>query len=257
MHLISIAGIRNFLNKIISPITRRLDLDDIDRYWNYPRTGNTYLESYHYSRKLTESTDDLAKQFRFHSLMQAVEHIISKKIKGDIVECGCWRGHSAHMIASQLKNSMWNGNFFIFDSFNGGLSDKCSIDRAQQGNTSFKKTLEQKKLFASDKDKVAQILAPFNFVSLHMGWIPEVFSQVQNINSRRYALVHIDVDLYEPTLSALRQFGPNMVKGGIIVVDDYGSSHFPGATTAVNEYIDENPPALSIEGQTGGILLIY
>lgn len=249
--------LRLLFEAVTAPISKRLNLDEIDRYWNYPRSGNAYLESYQNSRSLTDSTDDLAKQMRFHTLMQAVDQIISRQIGGDIVECGCWRGHSTHMIASRLAQASWAGHFFVFDSFGGGLSDKCAVDRAQRGDTSPQQTLEQKRLFASDMDKVAAVLSPFQFVSLHMGWIPEVFSQVSDLEARRFALVHIDVDLYEPTLATLRKFGPKLAKGGIIVVDDYASSHFPGATTAVDEYILEHPPTLSIEGHAGGILLLY
>lgn len=257
MPLAALTRLRQLFKTVTAPIASRLNLDEIDRYWNYPRSGNTYLESYHDARRISGSTDDLAKQLRFYTLMQAVEQILSRQVPGDVVECGCWRGHSTHMIASRLEKSAWPGRFLVFDSFAGGLSDKCAIDRTQQGNTSSKQTLEQKNLFASDKDKVADVLSPFPFVELQMGWIPEVFAQVPDLLTRRFALVHVDVDLYEPTLATLRLFAPRMAKGGIIVVDDYASSHFPGATVAVDAYIKEHQPVLSIAGQTGGMLLLY
>jgi len=48
--------------------------------------------------------------------------------------------------------------------------------------------------------------------------------------------VHIDVDLYQPTLAALEYFYPRLAAGGIIVCDDYGSLSFPGAYKAVEEF---------------------
>lgn len=249
--------VRFMFNKMTGRIDSRLHLDDIERYWNYPRKGDAYLEAYQNSRRLSGSTDDLAKQMRFHTLMQAVNRVATGQVKGDVVECGCWRGHSSHMIANALAHNGWTGRFLIFDSFEGGLSEKSTQDRAQLGDTSPEETLRQKRLFASDQDAVATLLSPFNFVELHKGWIPDIFPRVTDLEARRFALVHLDVDLYDPTLASLRFFAPRMNKGGIIVVDDYASTHFPGATTAVDEFIAEYPPELSLVGQTGGILLLY
>lgn len=199
-----LSRLRFLFNKAAGRIDSKLNLDDIDRYWNYPRTGDAYLEAYHRSRHLTASTDDLAKQMRFHTLMQAVQHVANGQVTGDIVECGCWRGHSSHMIASALAASAWSGRFLIFDSFEGGLSDKTAQDRMQQGDTSPEETLRQKLLFSSNQEAVANVLRPFDFVELHKGWIPEVFGQAADLASRRFALAHIDVDLYAPILASLR-----------------------------------------------------
>lgn len=252
-----LARVRFIFNKALGRIDSRLNLDEIERYWNYPRSGNAFLEAYQHSRHLTASTDDLAKQLRFHTLMQVVRRVASGRVVGDVVECGCWRGHSSHMIASVLSEADWTGRFLIFDSFEGGLSEKVVQDRALLGDTGAEETLRQKRLFASDQEAVAAVLSPFAFVELHKGWIPQVFTQVQGLDSRRFALVHLDVDLYAPTLESLRFFVPRMSKGGVVVVDDYASTHFPGATAAVDEFIAEHPPELVVEGQIGGILLFY
>jgi hypothetical protein len=45
----------------------------------------------------------------------------------------------------------------------------------------------------------------------------------------RVALLNLDVDLYAPTRVALECFGPRMVQGGIIVLDEYGSTHSVGS----------------------------
>jgi O-methyltransferase len=252
-----LARMRFVLNKAVGRIDSRLNLDEINRYWNYPRTGDAYLEAYQHSRRLTGSTDDLAKQMRFYTLMQAVGRVASGRVTGDVVECGCWRGHSSHMIARALSASDWAGRLLIFDSFEGGLSDKDAQDRAQLGDTDPEATLRQKLLFASSQEAVAAVHSPFEFVELHKGWIPEVFAQVEGLEARRFALVHLDVDLYAPTLASLRFFAPRMSKGGLIVVDDYASNYFPGATSAVDEFIAEHPPELALEGHAGGIVLLY
>jgi hypothetical protein len=222
------------------------------RYYN---RGDPYLDLYETARSATGSEDNFAKQCRFFTLYQAALHILKKSIRGDVVECGCWHGHSTYMVASLLQVHSFAGRFLVFDSFEGGLSDKTAQDRVAAGNTDSDATARQKQFFASSYDEVSDALSQFQFVSLHRGWIPQVF-RASDASKRRFALAHIDVDLYAPTHDSLSYFLPRMVPGGIIVVDDYGYSNFPGATTAVNEVLTKSTISLFIVGHIGGCLIV-
>jgi len=48
------------------------------------------------------------------------------------------------------------------------------------------------------------------------------------------------MDIYEPTAFALSFFNKRMVKGGIIVIDDYGFLTCPGIKRAVDEFCITN-----------------
>lgn len=50
----------------------------------------------------------------------------------------------------------------------------------------------------------------------------------------KISLLHIDVDLYEPTKHVLEQLYDKVTKGGIIIFDDYGA--FAGANKAVDDF---------------------
>jgi O-methyltransferase len=52
-----------------------------------------------------------------------------------------------------------------------------------------------------------ETLAPFK-AEVRKGWIPDVFSAAE---AETFCFVHIDVDLYEPTLESMRFFYPRMV----------------------------------------------
>ena len=54
----------------------------------------------------------------------------------------------------------------------------------------------------------------------------------------KISLLHIDVDLYEPTKHILERLYDKVAKGGIIIFDDYGS--FAGANKAVDDFFDNN-----------------
>jgi hypothetical protein len=52
------------------------------------------------------------------------------------------------------------------------------------------------------------------------------------------ALLHLDVDIYEPTKYILENCYERVVRGGLIIIDDYNSVE--GATRAVNEFINKH-----------------
>ncbi len=64
-----------------------------------------------------------------------------------------------------------------------------------------------------------------------MKTIPEYVKKHPNM---KISLLNLDVDLYEPTKVILENLFPKIVKGGIIILDDYNI--FPGETKAVKEY---------------------
>ena len=57
---------------------------------------------------------------------------------------------------------------------------------------------------------------------------------------QKYRMIHIDVDLYRPTLDCLEYFGPRLELGGIIVLDDYGSPKCPGIKKALDLFLEGN-----------------
>jgi O-methyltransferase len=93
----------------------------------------------------------------------------------------------------------------------------------------------------------AELLSVFDFCQLTQGWIPDCLTPAE---SHRFRLVHIDVDLRQPTWDSLAFFYPRMVPGGVIVLDDHGFADCPGARSAAIEFFADKPEAL-IELATG------
>ena len=57
------------------------------------------------------------------------------------------------------------------------------------------------------------------------------------MHGRKFALIHIDLDLYEPTRNALEFGWEKLSDGGSLICDDYGFITCPGATRAVDEFL--------------------
>lgn len=163
-------------------------------------------------------------------------------LPGAVAECGCYVGVSAWFMASLLDGR----DLYLFDSFEG-LSEPSAQDRAPHGLpqwTAGDMTASEQALRAN--------LSAFEGIHVLKGWIPDRFGEVAD---QQFRLVHVDVDLYQPTLDSLAFFYPRLVAGGIIAMDDYGFANCPGAFQAANEFMRDKPEKI-IHLPTGQGLII-
>lgn len=200
-----------------------------------------------------EWSDNFYKQCRYYSLSQVANFAAQKFPRLDVAECGVWKGHSAYMLSKIFSDHKFSGTFHIFDSFEGGLSDKVEQDKNLLREMSGGEVKIEKEIFSSQQSQVASVLSSFSFIKLYAGWIPERFEEV---SGEKFSFVHIDVDLYQPTLDSLDFFWQRLTKGGFVVVDDYGSSQFPGASVAVDEFLDKNKPSFFYKVPMGACFII-
>ena len=96
-------------------------------------------------------------------------------------------------------------------------------------------------------------LALFPFISFYKGWVPERFPEVAD---RVFSLVHMDVDLYEPTLQAIEFFWPRLSPRGAMLFDDHGLAGFPGTRAAVEEALGRRDDAIVVPAYTGGSVVL-
>jgi hypothetical protein len=156
-----------------------------------------------------------------NSLLSLVEHL-----PGDTAECGVYHGATSDLICKKFQHQQ--KIHYAFDSFEG-LSQPLGMDGSYWHTGDLK----------ASEDIARKNLAPYQEkVKFYKGWIPERFAEVV---SNVFCFIHIDVDLYEPTLESLKFFYPKLVSGGIILCDDYGFSTCPGAKLAFDEYMSDKP----------------
>lgn len=181
----------------------------------------------------------IKRRARFYNLIHLLESV--GEIDGAVVECGCWKGLSSYLMCQFLrdKNSAFNGNdFYIFDSFEGlsnpNEEDKITtilIDAAgNRQNTFFKKA----GAYEASLEHVKKVLNEFPNIQYHKGWLPQSLDSL--VVPKVIKFLHVDLDLYEPILGTLQKLFPQMVSGGVIVCDDYGSLFWPGAKKAIEEF---------------------
>jgi O-methyltransferase len=160
-------------------------------------------------------------------------------VDGDTAECGVYQGFSSFLIC--LATSSGQRTHFAFDSFEG-------LSRPGDEDGSHWKPGD----LSTPMERAMHNLRRFPNVSWHRGWIPDRFPDVEH---RRFALVHIDVDLHGPTRDSMEFFYPRVNPGGIILCDDYACTTCPGATRAVDEYLADKPEKMVMLPCGGGFLI--
>lgn len=147
---------------------------------------------------------------------------------GPTAEAGVYRGASSYMICAAT-----DGIHHLFDSFEG-LSRPDPMDALPDGGFAWPTGH-----FQADQALVEQNLREFApRLRFHKGWIPSRFLEVSDV---RFAFVHIDVDLAQPTLDSISFFYDRMLPSGIIVSDDYASTKCPGARQVLHDFMADKP----------------
>lgn len=161
-------------------------------------------------------------------------------LPGDLVELGVFKGSSLIQFATfrELLENEKARKIIGFDMFGefptGG---KVSSDNifAQQWNDSFKGAfLSRDDIYNSLEYK------GIHNVELVKGDITETLDTYLEDNPHlKISFLHIDTDVYEPAKVALERLYDRVVRGGVIVFDDYGT--IEGETLAVDEFFKDKP----------------
>tara|TARA_B100001989_G_scaffold252067_1_gene232990 strand:+ start:2024 stop:2740 length:717 start_codon:yes stop_codon:yes gene_type:complete len=191
--------------------------------YNWPIEDSEFKEIFEMQKSFGWFEDNGPKIQRLYMLRNLILSV--KGLRGDWAECGVFKGSSSLIMAEyNLRYSLLEDNFkvHLFDSFQG-LSNPTKKDKGltfKEGD--FKGSLKE----------VQNNLVEYDCFEFHPGWIPNKFNEVADKN---FSFVHIDVDLYKPIKESLEFFVPRMLKGGFILLDDYGCKDLPGAYKATNE----------------------
>ena len=181
-------------------------------------------------------------------------------LPGAIVEVGVFKGASLIRLATfrEVTESPYSRPIIGFDAFGsfpvlGDAADAAYIERFQAASGHG--------ISQSELERALEVKG-FRNVELVAGDLTKtVGAYLETHPELRIALLHIDVDVYEPTRSALEALWTRIVRGGIVMLDDYGT--VAGETRAVEEFfadqdvLIEKPPtshvsAFIVKGERNG-----
>lgn len=147
----------------------------------------------------------------------------ASNMQGEFVEAGVYNGSSAFFMSQQCKTKL-----HLIDSWEG-LSALQDVDNPIYD----REDNEWLPRFNISIDAVKENLISCSNLEYHKGWIPEVLNITAPIS-----LLHLDLDLYQPTKDSLEYFWDLVVPGGIIISDLHDEVSW-GASKATKDFFKD------------------
>jgi O-methyltransferase len=166
---------------------------------------------------------------RLDDLQSCVETVVGDGVDGDLIEAGSWRGGASIMMRATLdtlgdaERTVW-----VADSFQGFPDDAAGehVD------------LSAYEFLTAPLDEVKANFARFGYEE-GVRFVPGFFEDtLAELSDRRWAIVRLDGDTYEATVTALQALYPGLAPGGYLIVDDYGA--FEECRRAVDEFREQH-----------------
>ena len=189
---------------------------------------------------LTSHVTRLAKMLAHYELYKTIVGL-----PGHVVECGVYKGASFLRFATfrEILESPHSRKMIGFDAF-GRFPD----DNEDANNKSFVRRFSEEGGDGISRESLVEVLAykGFDNCELIEGDICRTVPQyVLDHSELKIALLHVDVDVYQPTKVILEQLFGRVVQGGLVVFDDYGT--VAGETRAIDEFLENTGRARLIE----------
>ena len=230
--------IKNFIKDIIKKSLSFFD-------YNLINENQKIIELTHNEKELIDlvKSYSMTPQIRIYNLIKALKHINQKKILGDYVECGVWKGGNIILFKKiiELTNDS-SRKIFAYDTFEG-------MTEPDENDFDISKNLNAKILMKKDKDKKTNIWGVCSLEDVKSN----IQANVKNVDNIKFikgpvektldiqenlpekiSLLRLDTDWYSSTKKELEILYKKVSPGGVIIIDDYG--HWGGSKKAVDEF---------------------
>jgi O-methyltransferase len=210
----------------------------------------------------------MSSRQRRYALVQAVDHVLRRRVPGAFVECGVWRGGSAlAMLLALQRAGASDRELWMYDTFEGMTMpsgrDVSRFDPPARQTWDAAQAAGRQAwdyLFQPDQtgeQAVEKLLldagCPRDRLHLVRGKVQDTLpAQMPG----EIALLRLDTDWYDSTRHELEHLYPRLSRGGVLIVDDYG--HWQGCREAVDEYFarpDVEPVLLHRVDYTGRVAI--
>ena len=203
---------------------------------NYPEIQDEPF----WSLYTTASKYSLLHATGFYNLYQSLRYIQASDLPGDIVECGCFLG-GASIFMAMLRDDLGltDKSVWLFDTFEGFPDNQQD---ALVGSGQIMRSVRYDNFQAAVRANFAEATPTSKNIHFVQGYVEDT---VPTADVRSICLLRLDTDFYTSTLAELDGLYGKLVRGGVIIVDDYGM--FEGSRRATDEFLArlQSPPLLN------------
>jgi hypothetical protein len=178
-------------------------------------------------------------------LESAVRHV-AHTCPGDFVECGVAKGGSMMAIAYTLTDiGIRDRDLFLYDTFEG-MPEPEGVDRGRFGEPAHRNWRKRRDSGGQStwiNHGLDEVRGNLQLTGYPQERIHFVKGKVEDTlpgktPSGAIALLRLDTDWYASTRAELDHLYPKLVRGGILIIDDY--FRWQGARKATDEFLQQH-----------------
>jgi hypothetical protein len=154
---------------------------------------------------------------RLENVEECLRRILHEGVKGDLMECGVWRGGTTVFMRGFLAaygeaaRTVW-----VADSFQGLPAPSVPQDEGLDWSAS------KYPMLSVSLATVRRLFKRYDLLDEQVRFLPGWFKEtLPRALIQRLALLRLDGDLYESTMDALTALYYKVSDGGFVIVDDY------------------------------------
>lgn len=197
----------------------------------------------------------MTSEGKMRALYNAVNYVNNCAIEGSFVECGVFKGGSVMNMALTQQNYARIAHIYLYDTFEG-MTPATEHDVTYHGLTAAQVLKNPAKECVCSEEEVRKNVFSTGYPPEFFHFVKgDVVKTLQQVVPPQIALLRIDTDWYESTKAVLETLFPRLVKGGVLILDDYG--YWKGARKAVDEYfvsINKQPRFVPMESGVSGVV---
>jgi O-methyltransferase len=205
-----------------------------ETYWSFkldkPYQWEEVVKNKLVSDKLKKLERDYYDKIRFYNFWFQIERLKREHVEGDFAELGVYQGETAQLIHAMDTTR----KLHLLDTFEGFNTEDLQYENktdTKYSTVNFSDTnLESVKKYVDGNDNVFY----------YAGYFPETAAP---LNDTTFSLVHLDADLYLPTIEGLKFFYKRLSPGGVIIIHDY-NHNWDGIKKAIHEFARNIPESI-------------
>ena len=181
---------------------------------------------------------------RIAVLEAAVRHVVAQGYPGAFVECGVAKGGSSMAMAyTLLELGVTDRDLYLYDTFEG-MPEPDEVDRGRFGEAASSSWRKHRGdpggWIAHGVDEVRANLLSTGYPEARLHFIKGKVEETLPAHAPEgaIALLRLDTDWYASTKAEMDHLSPKLVRGGIVIIDDY--FRWAGARKAVDEYVADH-----------------
>jgi len=215
---------------------KREDSKYFDVNWDVPEN---FIELYNNSYKYTMSS-----QSDLVNLYNSLSYVKQNNIEGSFVETGVWGGGNLIFANLYFENNNLKKTIYGFDTFSGMTEPsefdiKNNLPDTKLKYEAMKKNVHNDWLYIpieTVRDNIESSGSNTKNINLIKGDVRQTLKKTPDF-IEKISVLRIDTDFYDSTKISLEALYPLLVKGGVLILDDFGV--WKGAHKATVEYFNK------------------